>query len=332
MAHALTHFFQQQWQKISVWHGLLIPLSSLFWLISSLRRSAYKLGIFKSYKVTVPVIVIGNINIGGTGKTPVVIWLAKRLKEVGYKPAIISRGYGGASSGEVLPDGLASIFGDEPVLLAQRTGCPVWVGRDRVATAKALLQKHPECDLVLSDDGLQHYRLQRDVEIAVIDGVRGFGNHFLLPAGPLRESTSRLTSVDVVVQHGGDQLDEKFNLHTFKMHLDALMFHQLINPQNTKSAKDFANKNTLAIAGIGHPERFFKQLSSMGLQFEQQAFPDHHPFQPHDLQNKKAELVLMTEKDAVKCKQFAQPHWWYLAVEANIDKAMLNHIVDKLRK
>ena len=198
-------WLQKQWGRLSLWHLLLVPLSWLFWLLTFLRRLGYRTGLLKTYRLPVPVIVVGNISIGGTGKTPLVTWLAQNLSQHGYHPGIISRGYGGNTS-EVSAVGLDSnpeAVGDEPVLLARRAKCPVWIGRDRVKAAQSLLRTHPEVNVIISDDGLQHYRLQRDFEIAVVDSSRGFGNGRLLPAGPLRETPFRLETVDAVVMNGG---------------------------------------------------------------------------------------------------------------------------------
>jgi tetraacyldisaccharide 4'-kinase len=200
----MSEWLQRQWYKSGVWQFVLMPLSWLFLLLSSLRRLAYRLGIFKTIRLPVPVIVVGNITVGGTGKTPLVIWLAEQLAQAGYKPGIISRGYGGKNDlpMAVTDNSDPAIAGDEPVMIAGRTIASVWVGRDRAATGMALLNAHPACDLIISDDGLQHYRLTRDAEIVVIDGQRHFGNGRLLPAGPLREPARRLASVDAVVSNG----------------------------------------------------------------------------------------------------------------------------------
>lgn len=325
----MSAWLQQQWYRLGPWHFLLIPLSWLFWLLSALRRLGYRLHLLPSYQLPVPVIVIGNISVGGTGKTPLVIWLAEKLKQSGYCPAIISRGYGGSIHGvsAVYENSDPVAVGDEPVLLAKRSQCPVWVGRDRVAVAMALLKAHPECNVIISDDGLQHYKLQRDVEVVVVDGVRGFGNGWLIPAGPLRESESRLKTVDAIVYNGGKPVP-----NAFFMALENAAFHNLVDPTKTALAADFSEQHVYAIAGIGNPERFFQQLHDLGLRFEQLVFPDHHAFQAADLQSIKAEAILMTEKDAVKCTAFAQPNWWYLPVNAVVDEALASRILNKLRK
>ena len=325
----MSFWLQRQWYRLSLWHLLLIPLSWLFWLLSGLRRLGYKIGLLPSYKLSVPVIVVGNISVGGTGKTPVVIWLAERLKQAGYRPGIISRGYGGSSKlvSAVHADSDPGLMGDEPVLLARRELCPVWVGHNRVAAGSALLKMHPECNVIISDDGLQHYRLRRDVEVIVLDGQRRFGNRCLLPAGPLRETVARLKTADAIVNNGGKAIANEFS-----MRLESAIFHNLLNPLKIAAPPDFSGRGIHAIAAIGNPAKFFQQLHEMGMQFEQSAFADHYAFKPADLQSITAEAILMTEKDAVKCVAFAQPHWWYLPVEAVLDEALTARIFNKLKQ
>ncbi|MDR2219498.1 MAG: tetraacyldisaccharide 4'-kinase [Methylobacillus sp.] len=345
----MSEWLQREWTKTSLWQILLRPLSWLFGMLAALRRLGYKTGIAKSIHLPVPVIVIGNITVGGTGKTPLVIWLAQRLQAEGWKPGIISRGYRGSNTSplSVTPASDPALAGDEPVLVAARTNAPVFIGKDRVAAGNALLQAHPECDVIISDDGLQHYRLQRDMEIAVVDGARRFGNGKLLPAGPLREPMTRLNSADAVVcnvAENGDIL-EKLPLTAFclmlavlakecvaTMQLQPVVFRNLADRSRTAMAADFADRNLLAIAGIGHPSRFFDQLKSMGLTVESRAFPDHHAYTPADLPSGAVDAILMTEKDAVKCRAFARPEWWYLEIEAQPDDALIECILNKLRK
>ncbi len=302
------------WYTRSPWLVLLTPLSLIYRVIISLRRSAYKHGIFRSVRVPVPVIVVGNITVGGTGKTPLVAWLAGYLRGKGCKPGIISRGYGGTASNwpqQVRPDSDPAVVGDEAVLLAAKTGCPVSVAPDRVAAAKALIA-HSDCDVILSDDGLQHYALQRDIEIAVIDGVRRFGSGFLLPAGPLREPVSRLQGIDLVVINGLGSEQE----HPLRMKQgDA---HNLLDSDKISALHDFRSQTVHAVAGIGHPERFFRSLQQAGLQLETHTFPDHFRFQPEDIRFGDGRPVIMTEKDAVKCRHFATANDWYVPVEARM--------------
>jgi tetraacyldisaccharide 4'-kinase len=275
----------------------------------------------------VPVIIVGNISVGGTGKTPFTLWLAEQLLADGWHPGIISRGFGGSGSTpqEVLANSDPAIAGDEPVLMAQRNLCPVWISRDRPAAAQALLNTHPECDVILSDDGLQHYRLQRDVEIVVVDGVRRFGNGLLLPAGPLRETTSRLRKVDAVVINGGTVADGEY-----LMQLEGVHFYNLLNPEISATAADFKEQTVHAIAGIGHPERFFRHLENMGLTLQTHAYPDHHRYTAADLSFADANALLMTEKDAVKCREFADEKCWVLRVEAHLDSALTQLIIKKI--
>lgn len=326
---APERWLQRQWYRFGLAQLMLLPLSWLFGGLAALRRLCYRRKLLSSYRLPVPVIVVGNISIGGTGKTPLVLWLAENLQQQGYRPGIVSRGYGGdaATVAAVGADSDTALVGDEPVLLARRSACPVWVGRDRVAAARALLAANPQCNLIISDDGLQHYRLQRDIEIAVVDGERGLGNGHLLPAGPLREGRRRLKSVDAIVINGG-----RTGVSGYTMRLEARSFRNLRDPARMLKAADLNGKSVCAIAGIGNPARFFQQLRDMGLKFEPHAFPDHHAFQPADLQSLGAEAILMTEKDAVKCAAFAQENWWYLPVQAVIAPGLLASIMQKLRK
>jgi tetraacyldisaccharide 4'-kinase len=225
----------------------------------------------------------------------------------------------------VLPGSDPATAGDEPVLMSQRKLCPVWVGRDRPAAALALLLAHPECDIILSDDGLQHYRLQRDAEIAVVDGLRRFGNGFLLPAGPLREAPSRLREVDAVVINGG-----KVAPGEYLMQLEGMHFYNLLNPDITATAADFHGQAVHAIAGIGHPERFFRHLNKLGLTIHAHPYPDHHQYSAEDLAYGDANALLMTEKDAVKCISFADEKCWVLRVDAQLDPALTQLLLKKI--
>ncbi len=328
---SLARWLHRQWYEITLWHILLWPASLLFGVLVLARRALYRLGWLTSERLPVPVVVVGNILVGGTGKTPVVLWLAAFLKAQGMKPGIVSRGYGGQGLAPraALPDSDPQDVGDEPVLLARRSNCPVWVGVDRAATGKALLAAHPECDVVLCDDGLQHYRLARDAEVAVVDYRRRFGNGFLLPAGPLREPVLRLGSVDAVVVNGAAWLE---NARQVAMTLRGETFYNLRNPARTVGPEQFAGKRVHALAGIGHPERFFEHLEGLGVKAVRHPFPDHHPFVAGDLNIPEADAILMTEKDAVKCQPFASPYCWALAVTAEIDPALGYRILDKIKK
>jgi tetraacyldisaccharide 4'-kinase len=321
-------WLEHHWYRITPLHILLLPISFIFSLLVSLRHALYRCGILSSEHLPVPVIVIGNITVGGSGKTPLTLWVAQQLIDEGWHPGIISRGFGGSDSGTsqaVQPASSPGAVGDESVLMAQRGICPVWIGRDRPATGLALLRAHPECDVLLSDDGLQHYRLLRDVEIAVVDGVRRFGNGYLLPAGPLREAPSRLREVDAVVINSGIATIEQF-----KMQLNGSVFYNLLNPCTLKSASDFNGLHLYGIAGIGHPQRFFAHLITLGLTGQMHAFPDHHCYTPDDLNIIDVDAILMTEKDAVKCAAFATEKCWVLRVDAQLDPALIQLILERI--
>ena len=330
----VTRWIEQQWQGSSAWAWLLIPLSWLFGSISALRRQGYQWGWLRAQRLPVPVIVVGNISVGGTGKTPLVIWLAQQLQQHGHRPGIISRGYGGDATQiprSVNHDSAPAEVGDEPVLLARDSGCPVWVGRDRAATGRALLAAHPAVTVLISDDGLQHYRLARDIELAVMDGARGFGNRRLLPAGPLREPLARLSGVDAVIVNQLATIrpaDVPAALPVYFMVLQAQQFVNLADPARRASAADFASKTIHAVAGIGHPQRFFDQLTALGIQAETHAFPDHHAYAAHELAW--PEPILMTAKDAVKCGAFATANMWMLPVQAVLQPNPIERVLAKL--
>jgi len=321
---------ERNWYRITPLHLILLPLSLLFWLLAAARRALYRSGILRSVKLPVPVIVVGNITVGGSGKTPFTLWLAQQLIEEGWHPGIISRGYRGRATSPqaVSPFDSPADTGDEPLLMAQRELCPVWIGRDRPAAAHALLAAHPECDVILSDDGLQHYRLRRDAEIAVVDGNRRFGNGFLLPAGPLRELPSRLEKVDAVVVNSTNGDDGGGRGYAMRLHGE--VFHNLLNPESTQTAADFNAARLHAIAGIGHPERFFRYLERLGLTITRHPLPDHHRYTPADLALAEADAILMTEKDAVKCAAFANEKCWVLRVDAQVDPALAQLIIRKI--
>ena len=317
----------------------LLPLSWLFLLIVSLRRALFRCGALRSYDLSVPVVVVGNLTVGGSGKTPLVLWLVERLREQGRRPGVITRGYGGTASGvqSVLANSISSEVGDEPLLLARRSGVPVFAGRDRVAAGQALLAAHPECDVIVSDDGLQHYRLQRLLEIAVFD-ARGAGNACLLPAGPLREPLGRLSGVSAVVWNGCPETQAARAAHAlpqFAMQLVGGRFVALSDAQRFCAADALRGKRLHAIAGIGDPARFFAQLAALGLEFDAHPFPDHHRYDATDLTFAHDGVLLMTEKDAVKCAALGLGDAWVLPVEAQIHAAadhagLLETIMEKL--
>jgi tetraacyldisaccharide 4'-kinase len=310
------------------WCRWLLPLALLFRAAAALRRVLYARAWLPAARMPVPVLVVGNITAGGTGKTPLVIWLAARLRAAGHRPGVISRGYGGraAAPRAVDPDSDPAVVGDEPLLLARRTGCPVWIGRQRAPAAKALLAAHPEVDVLLCDDGLQHYALARDLEIAVLDGARGLGNGLPLPAGPLRESVGRLDRVDAIVLNGpGDR--QAVQVPQFSMRLVGARFRNLCDPGREEPAAFFSGRDVHVLAGIGNPARFFQAVSALGVQARRRAFPDHHRFGPEDLP---AGCVIMTEKDAVKCAPFAHADVWMLPVDAEVDPGLETLILDSL--
>jgi tetraacyldisaccharide 4'-kinase len=325
------HVIETFWYRIRPAHLLLVPLSLIYRAVITLRRALYRSGHLASERLPVPVIVIGNVTVGGTGKTPLVIWVAQYLIAQGYRPGIITRGYGGSEAlQEVGANSDPRSAGDEPVLLARRAASPVFAGRKRADAGRALLASHPECDVIISDDGLQHYALVRDVEIAVVDGERRFGNGWLLPAGPLREAVARLSQTDAVVINGATGIAH-IRTAQFRMQLVGDSFANVAKPKTRAPAEAFRNKSLHAIAGIGHPERFFAQLEALGLNVRAHAFPDHHAFSAFDLAFAGDAIVLMTEKDAVKCAAFARENWWYLPVDAELEPALGNLILAKLR-
>lgn len=295
---------------------LLAPLGWLYAAVATLRRSAYGAGLLHSEKMPVPVIVVGNITVGGTGKTPLVIWLVETLREAGHRPGVVSRGYGGAATSwpqAVNGDSDPRMVGDEPVLIAHRCGCPVVVGPQRVQAARKLLADH-DCDVIVCDDGLQHYALARDVEITVIDGVRRFGNGRCLPAGPLRERPSRLRSVDLVVVNGAAQAGD------CDMQLMGGEARALLDPDSCHALERWRGETVHGVAGIGNPGRFFDHLRAHGLSVMEHPFPDHHRFRADDLRFGDDLPVMMTEKDAVKCREFARAGHWYVPVSAHLDE------------
>lgn len=307
---------------------LLLPLSLLFYSVSVLRRYAYQRAWLKSVRVAAPLIVVGNISVGGTGKTPLVVYLVALLRKHGFKPGIISRGYGGTRHAQpqaVTAQSDPCQVGDEAVLLARRCQCPVMVSADRVAAAQQLVQ-NGDCDVVISDDGLQHYRLCRDIEIVVVDGERGFGNGLPLPAGPLRETASRLKQVPLLVSTGQSRLSSL----TQRLLPGAAV--NLKNPQKSKALREFLDDNIIAVAGIGNPERFFTSLENAGLALRRHAFTDHYPYNSGDFQAFADQTILMTEKDAVKCASFASANMWYVPIESDIDPEFDARLIELLNQ
>lgn len=319
-------FPDRHWYRLSVLSLALWPASLLFRLLYALRRLAYRCGVLPTVRLPVAVIVVGNLVAGGTGKTPLVLWLAALLQQHGRKPGILSRGYRGSAAGPmaVAADSPAELAGDEPLLLARAAGCPVWIGRDRAAAGRGLLAAHPECDVLILDDGLQHYRLARDIEIAVED-ERGAGNGLLLPAGPLRVPASRRVDAWVV-----NSAPPGIHSPSFRMDLRGERFRRVAAPRDSVPVAALAHKKLHAVAGIGNPKRFFDHLSRLGLTTVNHAFPDHYAYSAGDLDFGDCDALLMTEKDAVKCEAFARGHWYALQVEAELAPAFSDFILAKL--
>ncbi|MCE9678397.1 tetraacyldisaccharide 4'-kinase [Shewanella sp. AS1] len=306
---------------------LLLPLSGLFYLISSCRRLAYRVNLSKRYRLPVPVIVVGNITVGGSGKTPTVIYLIELLRTQGFRPGVISRGYGVSLEGtrQVLVGMPASEVGDEPAMIVARTQVPMVIGRDRVAAAKQLLASS-DVDIIISDDGLQHYRLERDIELLILDGERRFGNGRLLPAGPLREGLWRQHQVDFTLVNG-----DACQPGELLMTLQAGEW-RAVNGDNRRTFTP--ESDSLAMAGIGNPQRFFATLSALGIKTQKQlAFDDHQAFSLDEIQRLAGDKqVLMTEKDAVKCREFAMQNWWYLPVDAKIEHKFDQQLIGLLQQ
>ncbi len=314
----------RHWYRRGAIAWLLWPISLLFGAAVLIRRLLFKLRLLKSKHPGVPVIVVGNLTVGGSGKTPLVLWIAEFLKSKGWSPGIVSRGYGAkidAPRAATMADRAAEV-GDEPIILSRRSGCPVWVGPERVAVAAALRAAHDDVDVLVLDDGLQHYRLRRDLEVAVVDS-RGFGNGFLLPAGPLREPAWRLQSVDAVVSHGS-------SITGYSMQLEGELLHRMTDARDRRAASAFAGQKVHAVAGIGDPDRFFLHLAKLGLKVLPHPFADHHAFSPRDLEFGDDLPVLMTEKDAVKLRHAARPEWWVLPVSAKLDPAFGDWLLGSL--
>jgi tetraacyldisaccharide 4'-kinase len=334
-------WIERHWQSFTPVSAILSPASLVFGAATATRRAGYRAGVLASEKLPVPVIVIGNITVGGTGKTPLVLWLEQYLKSNGYTPGIVSRGYGGDAGAprRVQADSDPFVMGDEAVLLARRSGAETWVGVDRVAAARALLAAQPGCDILVSDDGLQHLALERDVEICMVDRGRGFGNGWLLPAGPMREPLSRLENVDVIVLSEAGRGARHASIERIPgraprcgMRLETRDFLSLRQPARRVGPEHFRGKRVHAVAGIASPERFFRHLQGMGLDFVPHPYPDHHPFAPSDLAYAAADAVVMTEKDGVKCRRFASESHWELAVDAVPDPSLGELVMRKLER
>jgi tetraacyldisaccharide 4'-kinase len=327
------------WYSSARWVRLLYPLSLLYNFLARRKRAAYACGRKPVYRASVPVIVIGNITVGGTGKTPLCLALAKFLQAQGRHPAIITRGYKGKSSQYPLRVTKATDVddcGDEAMLLVMNTDIPVVVDPDRSRGVR-FLETHFQPDVILCDDGLQHYALARDIEIAVVDGERGFGNGLLLPAGPLREKPERLAEVDFVIVNGAPLNLPLAEADYYAMTLNTDGLINLLSKQSTKfSPTEFPGKTAVgtskvhALAGIGNPARFFNLLQTAGFDIMAQPFPDHHQFSKTDICFADDLPVIMTEKDAVKCRDFATEAHWYLKVSAQLPAVFWQALLAKL--
>jgi tetraacyldisaccharide 4'-kinase len=313
------------WYEGAVSGWVLWPLSGIYWLLLKLRALLFRCGVYRSFKAHAPVVVVGNITAGGTGKTPTVIWLVNELRGKGFTPGIVSRGYGGSKSGTSMRVDARSdpaVVGDEPVLLAQRGQCPVAVDSDRVQAAAMLVDDG--VDVIISDDGLQHLRLRRDFEICVIDGERGLGNRRLLPAGPLRESPNRLASVDQVLVNGSTDMP---NAISFELQAtDACR----LNGSLARPLQRFKDTTVHAVAGIGNPKRFFDLLRGFGIQVIEHSFPDHAVITQAELKFGDDFEVFMTEKDAVKLGRKLIDRYWFVPVDLIMDATKSSALIEQI--
>ena len=322
----LQQWLERVWYRNGKGRFLLLPFSALYCAVNAYQRKTQTRNLAK---LPCPVIVVGNITVGGTGKTPLTIHIISTLQQAGYKPAIITRGYGGKASSwpqSVSADSDAKMVGDEAVLMATRTGVPVYAGANRLESIEQLMKAH-DCDVIVSDDGMQHYKLPRDVQIAVIDGERQFGNGYCLPAGPLREKKERLNDCNMIVVNG----DNKEQKQWYSMILQGYTLVNLKSGQK-KKLDQFTKQKVHVVTGIGNPQRFFSTLEKCGLELIPQCFPDHYKFTQDDLLFADDYAVVMTEKDAVKCKAFAADNNWYLPVSAQLDQNFDQQFLQLLEK
>ncbi|MGH8212622.1 MAG: tetraacyldisaccharide 4'-kinase [Rhodanobacteraceae bacterium] len=322
---SLSESLQERWYQEHSPPRWTLPVAALYGFVIRMRRAWYRRGWLRSERLSVPVIVVGNITVGGTGKTPLVMALVEALRAHGFQPGVVSRGYGGGARAPMLLDENPDPreVGDEPALIGLRTGVPIAVGRDRPAAARLLLDH--DVDVIVADDGLQHHALKRDIEICVVDGVRRFGNGRLLPAGPLREQTSRLDEMDFIVCNGGEPRHGEI-----PMRLRADNARNL-RDGSLRSLHEFANTRVHAVAGIGNPSNFFGTLREYGIDSVEHAFPDHYAYAAHDLQFGDGLPVLMTEKDAVKCCSFAREDWWNVPVSGEFPPTFPDALAARLR-
>ncbi len=319
---SLSELLEETWYNKHPLAYFLLPLSWLYRFIIFVRKQIYKAGLMRVNKFNIPIIVIGNIVAGGTGKSPLTIWLVDYLKQKGRLPGVISRGYGGKlnnSVQQVRVDSNPELVGDEPIMIARKANCPVAIGKNRSKAVEGLLE-HENVDVIICDDGLQHHALGRDIEIAVIDGLRRHGNGFCIPAGPLREPVSRLKNVDMVVANARAQRGEFLMEYTY----DDLV--SLNNPNITKPIQEFSQQTVNAVSGIASPEKFYSYLIRHDLKLIRHKFTDHHQYEYKDLQFDNDYPIIMTEKDAIKCEKFATDNIWYLPIKAVLPDAFTHRL------
>lgn len=323
--NALHRWLQRVWYDDDKSGLILLPLSGLYWLITTIRSLLYHYEILKTHAAPAPVIVVGNVTAGGTGKTPTVLWLVEELRARGFKPGIVSRGYGGSRSGtsmRVDSDSDAAVVGDEPVLLARRGQCPVAVDADRIRAAEMLVEDG--VDVIIADDGLQHQRLQRNFEICVVDGARGLGNRRLLPSGPLRESPRRLDHIDLVLMNGGERGTPAYRFELLASEASRL------NGSLARPLDSFRDTTVHAVAGIGNPQRFFDLLRGHGIQVIEHGFPDHAAITKSDLKFADDFDVFVTEKDAVKLGRNLPDKFWFVPVNFTMDADISNALIERI--
>lgn len=326
-------FIVQSWYQKSLWLYLLFPLALVYWVLSTTRRLLYGVGLLSSFRSPVPVIVVGNITVGGTGKTPLVIALCQHLQREGITPGVISRGYGGKAPAypyAVTAQSNALHSGDEPLLIAEQTGVAVVVDANRERAIRYVLANHA-CDVIIADDGLQHYALQRDIEVVVVDGSRVFGNGCLLPMGPLRESVSRLKQVDYVIGNGRS-LDLPCISMQHTMRLQPTVLKSLDDGLAVTFDQWSGAKRVHAVAGIGNPDRFYQTLKECGFDPIVHSYPDHHHYSQGDLAFGDDLPIIMTAKDAVKIRALGSlKHSWYLSVEATVDNDFFPTVIQQIK-
>jgi len=323
---SVDQIFNNQYYKKSNWIYLLIPISIFFYFFSNLKKYLYKNGFLKTIKIKVPVLIIGNITLGGTGKTPLALDLIEKFLKKGLNPALISRGYGGTTKNiiEVFELSNVSTVGDEALFIKAKSKIPVFIGKDRVGAAQNLLKKYPKTSIIISDDGLQHHRLARDYEIIVVDSQRQFGNGLIFPAGPLRDGISKLKQVNAVVYKGASS-----NSNSYQMKYITKHFKNLLTNKKTKF-DGIQDKKIVAITAIGNPESFFSTLEGYDLEFKKVTYNDHYLFNKNDFIKYADYNIVMTEKDAIKCKKFATKNFWVLPLEIKVDERLFRNILKKV--